>query len=149
METRLGNIEVKEEKIINFKNGLLGFEEQKKFIILDHPGTDTIKWLQSIEDKDLALPLINPAHFFPNYSPRIPLDDLKDLKIKTPQDAVVLCVISIPQDIKKAVVNLKAPVIINPTKRLADQLIAQNPEYNIREPLNLSKTPKPRRCESC
>lgn len=149
IDTRFGNIEVFDDKIIHFKNGILGLEEQKKFILLDHPGTEIIKWLQSIQNYDIALPMINPGYFFPKYSPKISKDDLLDINIKTPGDAVVLCIITIPQDLKKTTVNLKAPIVINPKDRLADQLIAENSEYSIREPLNLAKATEDRRCESC
>lgn len=149
IQTRFGNIEVKEDKVITFKNGILGLEEQKEYILLDHPGTDIIKWLQSVKNPDMALPMINPGYFFPKYSPKISPDDLLDLNIKAPEDVAVLCVITIPKDIKKSVVNLKAPIVINHTNRLADQLIVENPEYSIREPLNLAKASNDRRCESC
>ena len=61
----------------------------------------------------------------------------------------MLCVVTIPGDTKKITINLKAPIIINTAKRLADQLIAENPEYQIRQPLKLKKGSGDRRCESC
>jgi len=149
LETRLGSIEIKDDKIISFKNGILGLEEQKEYILLDHPGTDIIKWLQSLKDGDIALPVINPGNFFPKYSPKISQEDLNDLSIKDTRQAVVLCVINIPEDIEQITVNLKAPIVINTKTRLADQLIAQNPNYSTREPINFTDTSKDGRCESC
>ena len=66
VKTRVGvnEVDIKDEKIIRFINGILGFEDHKKYILLDHPGTDVIKWLQSIEDPNITLPVVNPGYFF-------------------------------------------------------------------------------------
>ncbi|MDD4568990.1 MAG: flagellar assembly protein FliW [Tepidanaerobacteraceae bacterium] len=149
IDTRFGDLEVDEAKVITFTNGILGLEQYKRYILLDHPGTDAIKWLQSVEEPEIALPVTNPSYFYPDYTPKISQENLLQLDIKSPEKAVVLCVMTIPGDTKKITVNLKAPIIINIAKRLADQLIAENPEYDIREPLNLKKELGDRRCESC
>ena len=149
LETRLGTFEVDEDKIINFTRGILGLEGQKKYILLDHPDTDVLKWLQSVESPEIALPVILPGNFFPEYQPEIPKEDLFPLEITTSEDAVVLCIITVPKNPKLATVNLKAPVIVNPGKRLGDQLIAENEGYQIREPLNLEKAVADGRCKSC
>ncbi|HHV17935.1 MAG TPA: flagellar assembly protein FliW [Thermoanaerobacterales bacterium] len=149
IETRFGDREVDEEKVITFTNGILGLEQYKRYILLDHPGTDAIKWLQSVEEPEIALPVTNPSYFYPNYTPKISTENLLQLDIKSPEEAVVLCVITIPGDTKKITINLKAPIIINTAKRLADQLIAENPEYHIRQPMKLKKGSGDRRCESC
>ncbi len=149
IETRFGDLEVDEEKVIIFTNGILGLEQYKRYILLDHPGTDAIKWLQSVEEPEIALPITNPTYFYPDYTPKISRENLLQLDIKSPEEAVVLCVVTIPGDTKKITINLKAPIIINTAKRLADQLIAENPEYQIRQPLKLKKESGDRRCESC
>jgi flagellar assembly factor FliW len=149
LETKLGSFEVEESKLITFPRGILGLEDYKKYIILDHPGTDVLKWLQSVEDTDIALPVILPEVFFPDYRPQFLKEDLLHLEIRSPEEALVLCIITVPQDPQKATVNLKAPVVINPHRRLADQIIAENEEYKVRQPLNLEKIASQRRCKSC
>lgn len=149
LKTRLGTFEVEEDKIICFHRGILGLEGQKKYILLDHPDTDVLKWLQSVENPEIALPVIQPGHFFPDYQPEIPKEDLLSLEITSPEEAVVLCIITVPRDPKLATVNLKAPVIINSGKRLGDQFIAENEMYRIREPLNLQKAVADGRCKKC
>jgi len=145
---RFGQIEINDGKIITFINGLMGFENLKKYALMDHPGTNFLKWLQSVEDPEVSLPVVNPTVFFPDYSPIISQNELEALKIEEPEQAVVLCVITVSHDVQKATVNLKAPIIINTDKRLADQVIAENHEYLVRQPLNLRK-PSQRRCEGC
>lgn len=145
---RFGQLEVAASKIIIFINGLMGFEHLRKYVILDHPGSDVIKWLQSVDDPDISLPVVDPTHFYPDYFPRIFPDDLDLLGIKNIEDAVILCIVTVPADIEKATINLKAPVVLNPACRLADQLIAENPEYLVRHPLKINKNSQGR-CFRC
>ncbi|TYP50919.1 flagellar assembly protein FliW [Thermosediminibacter litoriperuensis] len=143
-----GEIEVGEEKIINFPSGIIGFEDLKRFVLIDHPGSDVIKWLQSVDDPVISLPVADPTAFYSDYVPQISKDDLETIKVKNIEDAVVLCVITVPADIQKATINLKAPVILNPTRRLADQMIAENPEYRVKHPLPLAQKQEGR-CAGC
>ena len=138
-----------DEKVITFLNGILGLEDYKKYIILDHPESDVIKWIQSVDEPQIALPVVNPYSFYPDYAPEISEEDLKRLKISSAEEALALCVITISQDASKITVNLKAPIIINVSERLADQLIAENADYSIRQPLDIRRIHDDRRCKSC
>ncbi|MGB9840912.1 flagellar assembly protein FliW [Thermovenabulum sp.] len=138
IETKFfGEMEIEEDKIINFKNGIIGFENLKRFILIDHPGSDIIKWLQSVEEKSFALPVIDPVNFFPDYDPVISEGDLKNLNLNSIEDAVVLSILTVPSDVNRTTVNLKAPVVLNPLERLGAQLIAENPEYQIKQPIKI------------
>ena len=65
--TRFGELEVDKKDIIEFTEGLLGFENLTKFFIVD-PGDQTlILWLQSVDDANTAFPIIEPKIFQPNY----------------------------------------------------------------------------------
>jgi len=126
------------KKIISFVNGILGLEQYKRYLLLDHPGTDIIKWLEAVDQPQIALPVANPFIFFPDYAPKISRENLLQINIDSPEDAIVLCILTIGTDAKVSI-NLKAPIIINSKVLLADQFIAENPEYNVREPLILKK----------
>ncbi|SHM38416.1 flagellar assembly factor FliW [Caldanaerovirga acetigignens] len=130
-------VEVEEEKIINFPNGIIGFEDLKRFVLIDHPGSDVIKWLQSVDEDGFALPVIDPVKFFPDYAPSLCESDLKKLKLNSIEDAVVLCVLSVPQEVERTTVNLKGPIVLNSLERLGAQLIAENPEYMIKHPVTI------------
>ncbi len=138
-----------DEKVITFVNGILGLEDYKKYVILDHPESDVIKWIQSVDEPQIALPVVNPYSFYHDYAPEISEEDLKRLKISSAEEALVLCVITISQDVNTITVNLKAPIIINVSERLADQLIAENTDYSIRQPLDICQMHDDRRCKSC
>ena len=66
--SRFGEIEVNEEEIITFSDGLFGFEDIKKYIIFQMEDDNPLMWMQSIEEGSLAFILIRPFEFNPNYS---------------------------------------------------------------------------------
>lgn len=130
-----GEIDLSEDKIITFENGLVGFEEFKKFTLLydsEKESRANISWLQSLEEKTLALPVINPFLVKEDYNPIVEDELLKPLGELTDDNVAILLVMTIPTDIKKMTVNLKAPLIINSDSRKGCQLIVENQEYPIR-----------------
>lgn len=139
---------MKKDKLIRFINGIIGLEQYKEYVLLDHPGTDTIKWLQSKESPKISIPVASPSNFFSHYSPIIKKEELDALKISSQRDAIVLCVITVPKDPKKATANLKAPILINPRELIADQIICENDEYMIKHPIFPERF-KDRRCSYC
>jgi len=73
INTRLfGEIDIAEEKILSFDNGIIGLENLKKFtLIYDSEKEDSGKiiWLQSVEEEEYALPVINPRNVMKDYNP--------------------------------------------------------------------------------
>ena len=63
LATRIfGEVEIDDSKVISFPNGIIGFPDLKKFILMfdEEKGTDTIKWLQSIDEPSFAMPVMDP-----------------------------------------------------------------------------------------
>ena len=55
-----GEVELDDNKILEFPNGIIGFEDFKKFAIIYDVEDDRetkISWLQSLEEPVLALPV--------------------------------------------------------------------------------------------
>lgn len=149
VDTNFEDLKTDEEKVITFINGIMGLEQYKKYLLLNHPGSDTVKWLQALNEPGIALPVADPLHFYPDYAPKISREELLKLDITSPQEAIVLCVLTISKEAKNITMNLKAPIVINPAQRIADQFIAENPEYDIRQPINITKNSDDGRCKSC
>ncbi|SFR58967.1 flagellar assembly protein FliW [Anaeromicropila populeti] len=130
-----GEIDLEENKIIHFADGLMGFEDYKKFTILydiEDEKKSAISWLQCIEEPGLALPVINPLHVREDYNPTIEDELLKPLGDVTSENIVVLLVVTVPNDVKKTTANLKAPIIINSDTRQGCQIIVENQDYSVR-----------------
>ena len=52
--TRFGDLEIDESQVFEFPMGLLGFADQKKYIIVDHSDDSPFKWLQCVTEPELV-----------------------------------------------------------------------------------------------
>lgn len=131
--SRFGTLEVQDSDIIQFSDGLLGFDHLKKFFIVD-PADDTlILWLQSLEAPDVAFPVLEPKIFKQDYKVRLSANELRSLQIgASKKDILVYCILTIPNDITQMTANLKAPVVINSQSQLARQVVLQENEYSVK-----------------
>lgn len=131
-----GEIDLTEDKIIYFENGLMGFRDYKKFTLLFdvEDGKDAnIMWLQSVEEENLALPVVNPYLVKEDYNPEVEDEWLTSLGELTEENICILLTITVPKDnVKGTTANLKAPLIINSDTRKGCQLIVENKDYEIR-----------------
>ncbi|MEA5136628.1 MAG: flagellar assembly protein FliW [Candidatus Fimivivens sp.] len=131
-----GNIDISEDGILTFRLPILGFEEQKQFVILyDDEMGDALGWLQSIDDRDVCFIIIDPHTVFDTYKPSIASSVLNKLELSKQEDAVLRNLVVIPSQTGEATVNLKSPLVINPAKKLAAQVILEQ-DYSVRTPLN-------------
>ena len=130
--TRFGELEVDKKDIIEFTEGLLGFENLKKFFIVD-PGDQTlILWLQSTDDAATAFPIIEPKIFQPSYMVKLLPVELNSLSLENLQNASVYTVLTIPQNVTEMSANLKAPIIINNKTKMARQIVLQDSKLEVR-----------------
>jgi flagellar assembly factor FliW len=124
-----GEIDIEEDKLIHFENGIIGFPELKTFTLIydeEKKGKASISWLQSMEEPELALPVMDPLDVEADYNPMVEEEFIKPLGEFTSEDLLALVTVTVPKDIKKIAVNLKAPIIINTKTRNAGQLIVEN-----------------------
>jgi len=134
-----GEIDISEEEILTFPDGIYGFENSHRFALLtDVEGENVFMWLQSIDDGDLCFVVISPAVVAPEYSPRISEKSLKT--INAGPDLHLLTIVVLYDDVTKSTVNLQSPIIINMEEKLAvqevlDSSIEPNGNYKTRHPL--------------
>lgn len=130
-----GEIDLNEDKVLYFEQGILGFEDYKRYTLLyDEEGDQRpdISWLQSLDEASLAIPVISPFLVKSDYNPRVEDELLKPLGEITEDNAVILITVTVPADIEKISANLKAPFIINSDTRKGTQIIADNSEYEVK-----------------
>lgn len=132
-----GEIWVQPEKIISFPDGIVGFPEMKQFLLIhDKEKTgSSISWLQSIEEPTFALPVIDPLKVMENYNPVVEDELLSKLGDLKPENMLVLVTITVPADITRMTVNLKAPIVINAEENKAGQIIVDDEAYAVRYPI--------------
>lgn len=144
--TRLfGEIEIDESKIITFEDGIIGFPDMKKFTLIfdeEKEGRPSISWLQSMDEPEIAFPVMDPLFVCEAYNPSVEDELLKNLGTIKEDNLYVLVTVTVPQDIKELAVNLKAPIVINADTRKASQIIVEDDlpvRYRIYEILEEAK----------
>ena len=144
--TRLfGEIEIDESKIITFEDGIIGFPDMKKFTLIfdeEKEGRPSISWLQSMDEPEIAFPVMDPLFVCETYNPSVEDELLKNLGTIKEDNLYVLVTVTVPQNIKELAVNLKAPIVINTDTRKASQIIVEDDlpvRYRIYEILEEAK----------
>jgi flagellar assembly factor FliW len=131
-----GKIAVDDDKIIRFEHGILGFPDLRDFTLIydEEKGNDApIKWLQSIDEPGFAMPVMNPELVVKGYVPQFDRELLKPLGDNLASENIILLVtVTVPKDVTKTTVNLKAPIIISVDNRRAVQLICEDDSLSIR-----------------
>jgi len=128
--TRFGRIEVDEEAVITFPQGLFGFEEYRRFVVLCLDEKSPFRWLQSMEDPSLAFVVIEPRHFMPDYAPTISDADVEALGLDADTPYLTFVIVTIPPGKpEEMTANLMGPIIINAATRIARQVIVEDDCY--------------------
>ena len=129
-----GEVEIKDDDIIFFEYGVPGFENMTKFVILGKTDSedDPFFWLQSVQNPNLAFVIMDPRDLVPDYEAEIDTFTANMLKITDPNDALIYCIVTVPQDIQKISINLKAPVIINARQNRGCQVVQESDKYKFK-----------------
>lgn len=132
---RFGTFELTDKKALQFPNGIPGFEELRSFILMETEETKPLLWLQSVENKHIALPVVIPFELISDYYVDVRESELEDLKLDVPEDLLVLCVVVIPEDVKKMTANLASPIVVNAKRGIGKQLIIDAATLSLRYPI--------------
>lgn len=130
-----GEIDVDEQKILTFEDGLIGFEYLKKFTLIYNNETEasgTVTWLQSLDEPMVAFPAISPFYVMSDYNPVVEDEIINGIGELNEENTAIFLTLTVPSDITKMTTNLKAPIIINAETKKGCQVIAENPEYVVK-----------------
>lgn len=135
--SRFGAVTLQSEDIIEFPEGILGFNDLRKFVLLDDPNDEIFAWLQSCEVSQIAFPVLEPELFAGTYQVSLTKHDLESLGMPVSPTPRIrsFSIITIPEDPTQMTANLKAPIVINIEKRVARQIVLQDNNLAIREPI--------------
>ncbi len=132
--TRFGQLDIDEGRIINFTDDIIGFTGQRRFVLLEHQNS-MFKWLQAVGNESLAFVLTDPLYTVPDYRVEVDKKQISDLDITSLNDAVLMCIVNINNGGKEVTANLLGPIIINPSRMLAKQVVLFNSKYTIKHNL--------------
>ncbi len=134
IETKnFGTIDIDESLIYDFDGGILGFEQLRKFTIVESDDENSpFLWLQSIEEPAISFIIMDVYKFMPDYNPLVFDDDLVSLGEITDDSLLIYNIVVVPTAVSKMSVNLKAPIVINMENKKGKQVIVKNEEYPIK-----------------
>ncbi len=130
--TRFGTLTVEDCDVLTFVDGLIGMEECCRWVLLGDAQNSALGWLQSLDRPEVALAVVSPRRFVPDYQIRVARRDIQPLGLADPNDAQVLAIIS--HSTGSLAVNLKAPLVIHLAARLGRQIVARD-DHAVRHPL--------------
>ncbi len=136
--TRYGEmetIEVSTDTLIAFPEGLPGFERHVRFALIEDAKLAPFSWLQSLHDPLVGFLVIEPGLLASNYEFDISDPDVELLGLADPSSARVLSILVVPENVRAMTANLQAPIILNPQKRIAKQVILTDERFPIRYPV--------------
>lgn len=144
---RFGTCTFSEVDIIRFPWGLPGFPNLRRWIALNVEEQSSFVWLQSLDDKNVALPTIDPYYVFEDYDPKLPGYAVAALEIEGAADFTILCVVVVTENAEDMTMNLFAPIVINLRTRTARQIVLENSGYSVRQPMPRKASPEALKAE--
>ena len=138
-DTRLfGEIDIEEDKIIHMQNGMIGFPDLKNFALIydmeKEKKDSSIMWFQSMDEPQVAFPVMQPNGLKLDYNPTVNDEMLKPLGELKETNIYVLTTVTATADKRDTSINLKAPIIINTETKQGCQIIVEDDypvKYNI------------------
>jgi len=130
VETAFGTLDASSDEIIAFPAGVPGFEECRRFVVLSSRELDPFQCLQSVEGPSASFLAVDPRRALPDY--RCVISDVDRARLGEPDEAslVWFAVVTVLDD--QTLVNLRAPIVVNPTRMLGYQLMPSNSLYPLR-----------------
>ncbi len=122
--TRFGAVRIESDDILLFPDGMPGMAECRHWALLADVENDCLGWLQSTTRPEMALAVVSPRRFVPNYQVRVFSSELVPLQLKNVQDSQVLVIVNKSGSI--LTVNLKAPLVFNLERRLGRQVVVND-----------------------
>ncbi len=133
IETRdFGPLEIQEDDIVHFPSGIYGFDDSRRFALLDTGSSAGVMHLQCVEAPTPRFIVLDPFAILEDYAPEVPEEAMKKLRVDSAEDLSLLVIAVIPEDLNAATVNLKSPIAINFKEHLGMQVILGNRDYPVR-----------------
>ncbi len=132
--TRFGTIDIDEKLVLEFPDGLYGFEKETRFTLLPfNPNVDSpMEWMQSILSPHLAFVITDPYLYVPDYKLKLLEEDKQKVQLTADESFLTRCIVTIPENYTEMTANLVAPVVINPQKGIGKQFVLTGMEYDTR-----------------
>ena len=132
--SRFGTLDIPDNEIVQFPDGLYGFEKETEFTLLPfNPNVESpMEWLQSVKSSHLAFVITDPYMYLQDYKPKLSEEDKKRVKLESNETFLTRTIVTIPENYLEMTTNLIAPLIINKNKGVAKQFVLTSMDYDTR-----------------
>ncbi len=135
--TRFGTLDLDEDTFIHFPWGIPGFEEIKRYVLMEHR-QGPFKWLQAVDHPDVAF-LVSPPDVF-GIQYKVPESKMSILQLQNSSDLAILVLISVDRTTRTVRPHVRTPLLLNALNRQAYQwIIEAEDQQNVLEAVDLSK----------
>jgi flagellar assembly factor FliW len=129
---RFGELEIPEDKVITMAKPVLGFEQLKRYCIIEGEDFEPFLWFQSVDDPTVAFIIVNPRIFCNDYRIEVNPKEIEEIDVASVKTVETYVIVTIPPDPRKMTINLQGPILINTESRLAKQLVLVNSNYSVK-----------------
>lgn len=136
---RCGELEYRDEDVIQFPAGLVGMPDLKRWLMLDFENGIPMKWMQSLDRPDFGVPVASPYFYLEDYDPGLPYAILEDLGEARPEDLVVMIISRVHPGGEKITGNLLSPIVMGANSHCGCQWTASNFPWPIQQEMNYLK----------
>jgi len=135
METKIDTTAHSRETVIQFEEGLIGFPDCKRFVLMENDDIAPFRRLQSTDRPDVGFFVIDPALIVDDYHALVPKREWESLALSTPTAGIALAICIIGPSSTESTGNLQAPLIISYEKMVGKQIILTDNRLTARHPL--------------
>lgn len=134
--SRFGEIEIEKSLFFEMVSPIIGYDDEKDFVLVEHKQDSNFKWLQSVKTPELAFVVTMAGFFGIEYSFELPESTQEELQIEAAEDVLVLNICVIPHENPRAsTINMLAPLIFNDKTRKGAQVILSGTKFKVDFPL--------------
>lgn len=131
--SRFGMLEVDDERLITFPEGVLGFPRQKEYALIQTGEGSGFYWLQSVCTEDLAFVVCDPRLFIVDYQVPVKMEELKSIDLTSADSGQVFVIVNKVGDLLTG--NFQGPLVVNVENRKGRQLVLSDKRFSTRHPL--------------
>ncbi len=128
--SRFGELDVANDAVISMPDGMLGFSEIKRYVLIQHRDGSPFLWYQAVDEPNLAFVVVDAFTFFPDYEVVMSSEDVEVLKCTKPGDLAVFLVVVIPDNPEDMTANLRGPLVVNVDNKIARQVVLTDEKYS-------------------
>jgi flagellar assembly factor FliW len=116
--SRFGPLDLEEDVFIEFPWGIPGFEQVKRYVLLEHR-QGPFQWMQAVDEPDLAFVVCHSEAMGVRYT--VPREKAAPIGIENWQDLVVLVMVSFNREQQKISPHWSGPLLFNSASRVGCQ----------------------------